>query len=108
LQYGLEKLFRSSSALKETSDAESLKAAFELQGLASESDWAFCQVGIPGTKWFLQKTRGYGGVPRLPILPFDEKAKGEWLVNHEGAKAFLEVEKKLEAQATKSNGTNGH
>jgi hypothetical protein len=66
--------------LKETSDAKALEAAFELQGLASESDWAFCQVGIPGTKWFLQKTRGYGGVPRLPILPFDEKAKGEWLV----------------------------
>ncbi|KAJ9108327.1 hypothetical protein QFC20_003488 [Naganishia adeliensis] len=106
--YGLEKLFRSSFDLIKSSDAESLKAALELQGLASESDWAFCQVGIPGTKWFLQKTRGYGGVPRLPILPFDEKAKGEWLVDHEGAKAFMEVEKKLEAQATKSNGTNGH
>ncbi|KAI5452466.1 hypothetical protein NCC49_000629 [Naganishia albida] len=106
--YGLEKLFRSSADLIKSSDAERLKEALELQGLASESDWAFCQVGIPGTKWFLQKTRGYGGVPRLPILPFDEKAKGEWLVNHEGAKAFLEVEKKLEAQATKSNGVNGH
>ncbi|KAJ9093472.1 hypothetical protein QFC19_008331 [Naganishia cerealis] len=106
--YGLAKLFKSSSELIGSSDSERLNAALHLQGLASEADWAFCQVGISGTKWFLEKTRGYGGVPRLPILPFDEKAKGEWLVSHEGAKAFLEVEKKLEAQASKANGANGH
>lgn len=106
----LARLFDLSAQLKEStaSDKALLEEALELQGLASEADWAFCAAGIAGTKWYLQQTKGYGGVPRLPILPYAEE-KGKALLVNPSVTNFMEVEQRLEKQATNGvNGVNGH
>jgi dihydrodipicolinate synthase/N-acetylneuraminate lyase len=102
----LARLFELASQVKDSaaSDPALLEEALQLQGLASDADWAFCLAGISGTKYYLQQTRGYGGVPRLPLLPFDE-AKGKQLLQDHAVTAFMEVEKKLEAKEGK--GANG-
>jgi 4-hydroxy-2-oxoglutarate aldolase len=104
LFYGSQSLLPSSKS--SSSESRSLEEMTKLQGLASEADWAFVAVGIPGTKWYLQKTRGYGGACRLPILPLSEE-KGQGLLKDERINAFMEVEKKLESQNGSANG-NGH
>jgi len=100
--------YGSADLLNERSEA-SLAEMTRLQGLASEADWAFVAGGIAGTKWYLQRTRGYGGSCRLPILPFPEE-RGEALMVDKRVNQFMEVEKKLEAsKGSKVNGTsNGH
>lgn len=105
LYYGSEDLLKDP-----TNASRSLAEMTRLQGLASEADWAFVAAGIAGTKYYLQQTRGYGGVCRLPILPFAED-KGAKLLKDHRVEQFMEVEKKLEAGAKggKVNGaTNGH
>ncbi|KAK4699798.1 hypothetical protein P7C70_g6457, partial [Phenoliferia sp. Uapishka_3] len=58
-----------------------LAEATKLQSIVSAGDWALQKTGIAGTKWAIQKTMGYGGVPRRPLLPFDESGgKGESLM----------------------------
>jgi L-threo-3-deoxy-hexylosonate aldolase len=106
-QRALARLFELASQVKDSaaSDPALLEEALQLQGLASDADWAFCLAGISGTKYYLQQTKGYGGVPRLPLLPFDED-KGKQLLSDPAVNAFMEVENKLEQQATK--GANGH
>ncbi len=106
-QRALARLFELSSQLKATaaSSPALLEEALTLQGLASDADWAFCLAGISGTKYYLQQTKGYGGVARLPILPFDE-IKGKELLANPAVIAFMDAEKKLEKQSV--NGVNGH
>ncbi|GAA5943811.1 hypothetical protein JCM3775_000196 [Rhodotorula graminis] len=56
-------------------------AAAELQGVVSRADWVLVKGGISGTKYALSQVRGYGGVPRRPILPFDAgEGKGDKVV----------------------------
>lgn len=108
--HALAELYYGSADLLNETPRASLAEMTRLQGLASEADWAFVAAGIAGTKYYLQQTRGYGGVCRLPILPFPED-KGAKLLKDDRVNQFMEVEKKLEAQAkgSKVNGsTNGH
>ncbi|BGP39850.1 hypothetical protein JCM10450v2_003823 [Rhodotorula kratochvilovae] len=56
-------------------------AAAALQGVVSRADWVLVKGGISGTKYALSQVRGYGGVPRRPLLPFDAAdGKGEKVV----------------------------
>jgi L-threo-3-deoxy-hexylosonate aldolase len=45
---------------------EEARAAQQQLALA---DWALTKRAIPGFKSILQKYHGYGGLPRLPVLP---------------------------------------
>lgn len=52
-----------------------LVKAGQLQEIVSAGDWALQKVGISGTKFALEQTVGYGGVPRRPILPYGGNRK---------------------------------
>ncbi|KAK4039628.1 hypothetical protein C8A01DRAFT_36411 [Parachaetomium inaequale] len=56
----------------------------------AEADWALTKRAIPGFKSVLQKYHGYGGIPRLPVLP---------LSGEEEEKLFGEVEEMMAAEA---------
>jgi len=110
--YSLAKLFQLSEELATNPSSLSapnlLHDAIHLQGLCSAADWAFSGAGIAGTKYYLSQTRGYGGVCRLPLLPFDEE-RAKTLSTSSAVTDLMEVEMKLEAAAkAKVNGTNGH
>ena len=89
-------------------------AALELQTLVSEADALYAPLGIAGCKATLQKRRGYGGVPRLPLAGWTAKdGKVEEVEKMEIVKRINEVEERLarEAEAgkpAKTNGVNGH
>lgn len=101
--YALAELFYGSEAILKSKSTENLAEVTHLQGLASEADWAFVAVGIAGTKWYLEKTKGYGGNTRLPITPLDEK-RGQLLLQDARINAFMEVEDKL--AGAKVNGSH--
>lgn len=72
----------------------SLQSAQQLQGVVSRADWTLQKVGISGTKYALEQLRGYGGVPRTPLLPLDEAdGKGKKLL--EDLQEILTIEKTL-------------
>lgn len=74
------KLFQLSSSGLQGSQAD-LKAAVDLQAIVSAGDWALQKGGIGGTKYAIERSEGYGGAPRRPILPFDaSEGKGDKLV----------------------------
>lgn len=58
----------------------------------ARADWALTKRAIPGFKSILQRYHGYGGVPRLPVLPLspeeEEKLFGE-------VQEMMAVEEKL-------------
>lgn len=73
--YSISKLFQLSLSLLDPSlpNWQTVHAeAFALQTLVSEADFTYAPLGIAGTKATLQARRGYGGVTRLPLLPFAE------------------------------------
>ncbi|GAA5928261.1 dihydrodipicolinate synthase family protein [Sporobolomyces koalae] len=72
-------------------DSQKLIEAFKLQSAVSRADWALQKVGISGTKYALEQTRGYGGIPRRPILEY--KGDGEKLMA--SLKEILDIEKSL-------------
>ncbi|KAG7285804.1 hypothetical protein NEMBOFW57_008098 [Staphylotrichum longicolle] len=41
------------------------------------ADWALTKRAIPGFKSILQKYHGYGGIPRLPVLPISAEEEGK-------------------------------
>ncbi|KAF8511948.1 dihydrodipicolinate synthetase [Hysterangium stoloniferum] len=79
-----------SSAL---SDPSKLAAAQELQGIVAHADRTVALSGIAGTKYLLQQTSGYGGVPRKPLRATEARA-GEVLLTHANVVALLEEEEK--------------
>ncbi|GAA5910761.1 dihydrodipicolinate synthase family protein [Sporobolomyces salmoneus] len=72
-------------------NSSDLSEAIKLQSIVSHADWALQKVGISGTKYALEQLKGYGGIPRKPILEF--KGDKEGLM--ESLKEILEVEKGL-------------
>lgn len=63
----------------------------KLQGIVSRADWALQKVGIAGTKYALDRLRGYGGSPRRPMLGY--RGDGEALM--ESLDEILQLEKTL-------------
>jgi L-threo-3-deoxy-hexylosonate aldolase len=65
------------------------------------ADWALTKRAIPGFKSILQRYHGYGGLPRLPVLPLtgedEEKLFGE-------IQEMMAVEQKLEDFGRPSQG----
>ncbi|KAK3291219.1 uncharacterized protein B0H64DRAFT_420522 [Chaetomium fimeti] len=56
----------------------------------ARADWAMTKRAIPGFKSVLQKYHGYGGIPRLPVLPLSEEEEG---------KLFAEIEEMMRVEA---------
>jgi L-threo-3-deoxy-hexylosonate aldolase len=56
----------------------------------AEADWSLTKRAIPGFKSVLQKYHGYGGTPRLPVLPLSED---------EEEKLFGEIEDMMAVEA---------
>jgi len=77
------------------SDVSLLPEAQRLQDIIARGDRTIALAGISGTKFLLEKTRGYGGAPRQPLqrLP---KEREDALWAHENVQALLELEKSLE------------
>jgi 4-hydroxy-2-oxoglutarate aldolase len=85
------KLYKDTMAALSGDGSVSLASAQQLQGVVSRADWV---LGISGTKYALEQVKGYGGVPRRPLLPFDEAdGKGQKLL--EDLQEILAIEKKL-------------
>ncbi|KAH6843356.1 dihydrodipicolinate synthetase family protein [Chaetomium sp. MPI-CAGE-AT-0009] len=64
------------------------------------ADWAMTKRAIPGFKSVLQKYHGYGGIPRLPVLPLSEEEEG---------KLFAEIEEMMRVEAELEDfGTSSH
>ena len=72
-------------------DGRDLAEAIKLQGIVSRADWALQKVGIAGTKYALDRLRGYGGSPRRPMLGY--RGDGEALM--ESLDEILQLEKTL-------------
>ncbi|KAG0658833.1 hypothetical protein C6P46_005579 [Rhodotorula mucilaginosa] len=88
------KLYKDTMAALSGDGSVSLASAQQLQGVVSRADWVLQKVGISGTKYALEQVKGYGGVPRRPLLPFDEAdGKGQKLL--EDLQEILAIEKKL-------------
>lgn len=75
-------------------NAKDLQAAVKFQELVSAADWTMCKGGISGTKAVLERLHGYGGIPRRPILTFEEEGKSVDTVIGE-LKELLAYEKSL-------------
>ncbi|GAA6049621.1 hypothetical protein JCM3770_005039 [Rhodotorula araucariae] len=68
--------------------------AAALQAVVSRADWVLVKGGIAGTKYALSQVRGYGGVPRRPILPFEAAdGKGEQVLAE--LQEILKIEQSL-------------
>ncbi|GJJ12647.1 hypothetical protein Clacol_006891 [Clathrus columnatus] len=78
-------------SIQSLTDPSVLPKAQELQGIIARADRTVAVTGIAGTKYLLQRTRGYGGVPRRPLLPTPEDI-GEKLLNHPHVVALYEAE----------------
>lgn len=88
------KLYKDTLAALSGDGSVSLASAQQLQGVVSRADWVLQKVGISGTKYALEQLKGYGGVPRRPLLPFDEAdGMGQKLL--EDLQEILAIEKKL-------------
>jgi L-threo-3-deoxy-hexylosonate aldolase len=74
------------------------EAAATQQRLA-KADWALTKRAIPGFKAILQKYHGYGGAPRLPVLPLSEEEEEKLFAE---IKEMMEIEEKLEDFGTPS------
>ncbi|GAA5843599.1 hypothetical protein JCM11251_007127 [Rhodosporidiobolus azoricus] len=82
------------SSLSGSNSSVTVAEASRLQAIVSRADWALQKAGISGTKYALDRLRGYGGAPRRPILPYDvSEGKGDRLL--EELREILEVEKSL-------------
>ncbi len=76
--------------LAEQGRVEEARAA---QQQLARADWALTKRAIPGFKSILQKYHGYGGLPRLPVLPLSAEEE-ERLFDE--IREMMEVEEKLE------------
>ena len=97
--HALAQLMKHSLSLASHTDSDPavFKKAIELQDLASSTDAIFARAGISGTKWWLQKHKGYpNGRVRRPLLDFDAE-KGAALDKEPAVIKFLEIERALEA-----------
>ncbi|KAH7105049.1 dihydrodipicolinate synthetase [Auriculariales sp. MPI-PUGE-AT-0066] len=74
--------------------AELLAESQVLQGIIAHADRTIALTGIPGTKFLLEKTQGYGGAPRRPLLPL-EKSDEEALWSHPDVVTLLKTEADL-------------
>ncbi|KAL2133851.1 hypothetical protein VTI74DRAFT_1574 [Chaetomium olivicolor] len=63
--------------------------AREAQQMLARADWAMTKRAIPGFKSVLQKWHGYGGQPRLPVLPLESE---------EEESLFREVEEMMKVE----------
>ena len=75
-----------------------LPEAQRIQDIVARADRTIALAGIAGTKFLLEKSRGYGGAPRKPLQRLT-KEKEEALWAHENVKAILELERSLERDA---------
>ena len=72
-----------------------LAKALELQDLASAADLSFSRAGIAGTKWYLQKHRGYPSRRvRRPLLDYTDE-QGAALEQEDAVVNFMKMEKSL-------------
>jgi len=73
---------------------EMLERAQHLQGIAARADRTIALTGIPGTKWLMERRYGYGGLCRLPLMPFED-SDGEKLLAHNYVMDIEKVETEL-------------
>ena len=90
LQHTLSHLFNMISSPTHTDLGPSQK----LQGVVSNADYTIAKAGIAGTKVLIEKSYGYGGKPRKPLVPLDE-AEVETLWSHPDTQAIIQVEREL-------------
>lgn len=115
-QRSLRKLYELADKAASTRDAKDIAAAQALQVLLAEGDFAVgvsqhcvvltpeqtTKLHIPGAKRILEDTRGYGGLPREPIRPVDERLYAE-IMKSPGAAALMDLEKQLENEYQAAN-----
>jgi len=100
--YTLHALWTASLATLPSSSSpsvEKLQHAQFLQGVAARADRTIAVTGISGTKWLMEKRYGYGGVCRLPLMPFED-SEGEKLLKHKHVVDIEKVEKELEKSSS--------
>jgi 4-hydroxy-2-oxoglutarate aldolase len=71
-----------------------LTEARKLQDLVNRADYVVKGVGVPGMKFLLARTFGYGKLPRRPLLPYDipSTERGQGLIDHPAVKEVLDLE----------------
>jgi 4-hydroxy-2-oxoglutarate aldolase len=74
-----------------------MQEARRLQDLVNRADYVVKAVGVPGMKFLLAKTFGYGKLPRRPLLPYDTPSieRGQKLIHHPAVKEVLDLEHDL-------------
>ncbi|TYJ54598.1 hypothetical protein B9479_004728 [Cryptococcus floricola] len=93
----IAKLFQLSLSIatSPSPSAADLKSVLALQDLVSGADASFAKAGIAGTKWYLQKHKGFPSARlRHPLLEFTEE-QGALLEKDEAVARLMQVEKKL-------------
>jgi 4-hydroxy-2-oxoglutarate aldolase len=97
-QLAIMKLFELSEAAKK--DLSILPEAQRIQGIIARADYTIAKESISGTKFLLQKTYGYGGLPRKPLPPIEaDVAQALW--EHPHTQDILRLERELSGK-TKS------
>ena len=73
---------------------ELLLEAQQLQGVIAHADRTIALTGIAGTKYLLEKTQGYGGLTRRPLLPLEKDAQ-EAIWSHPDVVELIKTETDL-------------
>ena len=92
LQFSVIKLFSLSNA--SLVDSTVLLEAQRLQGIIARADAVIAKASIAGTKYLLERFRGYGGIPRRPLPPMEHLA-GEALWNDSSVQELIDLEQGL-------------
>ncbi|KAH9483914.1 Communesin biosynthesis cluster-specific transcription factor cnsN [Psilocybe cubensis] len=85
-------LFKLSEASKK--DQSILAESQRVQGIIARADFTISKASIAGTKYLLERTQGYGGLPRKPLSPI-ESAAAQALWEHADTQAALKLEREL-------------
>ena len=75
-------------------DPSLLPEAQRLQGIVARGDFTIAKAGIPGTKFLMEKTYGYGGMCRKP-LPAIEPDAAATLWAHPHVQELIRLEREL-------------
>ncbi|KIY72208.1 aldolase [Cylindrobasidium torrendii FP15055 ss-10] len=90
--HAIAKLFALSEEAKK--DLSVLPEALRLQGIIARADFTIAKGSIAGTKYLLEKTYGYGGVPRKPLAPLEDAA-AQALLEHPHTKEVIALEREI-------------
>jgi len=95
--YAISRVFKLSAAAMK--DPSALPEAQRLQGIVARADFTIAKASVAGTKYLLERSLGYGGLPRKPLPPIDTDA-GEALWNHPHTQELIRLERELSGKAT--------